>query len=112
MGAIDTIRPLKRLPPPPVHFDIDPVRNAGNLFSRLWQFYCALAAKRRSRLALDELSTHLLDDIGVSEIPGAARVCGPVLAVGCEAMLPSSLLPQNGSDGRQSAATRRSRCRR
>ncbi|MDX0777444.1 DUF1127 domain-containing protein [Sinorhizobium medicae] len=67
MGAIDTNRPLKRLPQPPVHFDIDPVRNAGNLFSRLWQFYCALAAKRRSRLALDELSTHLLDDIGVSE---------------------------------------------
>ncbi|PJR13569.1 hypothetical protein CEJ86_20440 [Sinorhizobium meliloti] len=35
--------------------------------SRLWQLYSKLASKRRSRLALDELSTHLLDDIGVSE---------------------------------------------
>ncbi|WEJ08837.1 DUF1127 domain-containing protein [Sinorhizobium sp. M103] len=40
---------------------------AGNLLSRLWQLYSKLASKRRSRLALDELSTHLLDDIGVSE---------------------------------------------
>ncbi|WFU49223.1 DUF1127 domain-containing protein [Sinorhizobium terangae] len=41
-----------------------PVRN---VFSRLWHHYCALAAKRRSRLALDELDKHLLDDIGLTE---------------------------------------------
>ncbi|WP_324761825.1 DUF1127 domain-containing protein [Sinorhizobium meliloti] len=67
MGAIDAIQPRERNPRPPARFGIDSRSGAGNLLSRLWQLYCKLASKRRSRLALDELSTHLLDDIGVSE---------------------------------------------
>jgi uncharacterized protein YjiS (DUF1127 family) len=48
--------------------DFPPAERAGgNVLSRLWRLYCALAAKRRSRLALDELSAHLLKDIGLTE---------------------------------------------
>ncbi|WP_440853393.1 DUF1127 domain-containing protein [Sinorhizobium sp. 22678] len=67
MGAIDAIQPRECNARPPASFGIDSRSGAGNLLSRLWQLYCKLASKRRSRLALDELSTHLLDDIGVSE---------------------------------------------
>ena len=67
MGAIDAIQPRECNARPPARFGIDSRSGAGNLLSRLWQLYCKLASKRRSRLALDELSTHLLDDIGVSE---------------------------------------------
>ncbi|MCA1369856.1 DUF1127 domain-containing protein [Bradyrhizobium sp. BRP14] len=45
--------------------------------SRLWHFYCALAAKRRSRLALDELSAHLLTDIGVTEAKARREAAVP-----------------------------------
>lgn len=67
MGAIDAIQPRECNARPPARFGIDSRSGAGNLLSQLWQLYCKLASKRRSRLALDELSTHLLDDIGVSE---------------------------------------------
>lgn len=42
------------------------VVNDGPL-ARLWRRYCELAAKRRSRIALDEMSDWQLRDIGVSE---------------------------------------------
>ncbi|WP_244513211.1 MULTISPECIES: DUF1127 domain-containing protein [unclassified Ensifer] len=38
-----------------------------SLLKRLWGFYCELAAKRRSRLALGEMSDWQLKDIGVNE---------------------------------------------
>ncbi|MEI2299813.1 DUF1127 domain-containing protein [Ensifer sp. MJa1] len=38
-----------------------------SLLKRLWTFYCELAAKRRSRLALGEMSDWQLRDIGVCE---------------------------------------------
>lgn len=38
-----------------------------SLLKRLWGLYCELAAKRRSRLALAEMSDWQLKDIGVSE---------------------------------------------
>ncbi|WP_209439309.1 DUF1127 domain-containing protein [Sinorhizobium arboris] len=66
MGAIDAIQPSKRIARSQVRFGIESGSGTGNVLSRIWRFYCAVAAKRRSRLALDELSTHLLDDIGVS----------------------------------------------
>ncbi|WP_419178569.1 DUF1127 domain-containing protein [Ensifer adhaerens] len=37
------------------------------LLKRLWGLYCELAAKRRSRLALGEMSDWQLKDIGVCE---------------------------------------------
>ncbi|MDK1386632.1 DUF1127 domain-containing protein [Sinorhizobium sp. 8-89] len=37
------------------------------VFAKLWYLYCSLAAKRRSRVALEELSAYQLKDIGVSE---------------------------------------------
>ncbi|MCY1744434.1 DUF1127 domain-containing protein [Ensifer sp. SL37] len=37
------------------------------LLKRLWTRYCELAAKRRGRLALEEMSEWQLKDIGVSE---------------------------------------------
>ncbi|MFK0272774.1 DUF1127 domain-containing protein [Ensifer sp. NPDC090286] len=36
-----------------------------SLLKRLWSLYCTLAAKRRGRLALGELSEWQLKDIGV-----------------------------------------------
>ncbi|WP_043614515.1 DUF1127 domain-containing protein [Ensifer sp. ZNC0028] len=36
-----------------------------SLLKRLWSLYCTLAAKRRGRLALGELSEWQLQDIGV-----------------------------------------------
>lgn len=65
MGTIDTFQSPGRISRPRARFGIE--SGGAGMLSRLWHFYCALAAKRRSRLALDELSTHLLDDIGVSE---------------------------------------------
>ncbi|PDT84496.1 DUF1127 domain-containing protein [Sinorhizobium sp. BJ1] len=35
--------------------------------ARLWRAYCTLAAKRRSRLELGDLSVDQLKDIGVTE---------------------------------------------
>ncbi|MDF8354460.1 MULTISPECIES: DUF1127 domain-containing protein [Ensifer] len=37
------------------------------MLKRLWTRYCELAAKRRGRLALEEMSEWQLKDIGVSE---------------------------------------------
>ena len=37
------------------------------LLKRLWGLYCALAAKRRGRLALGEMSDWQLKDIGICE---------------------------------------------
>jgi len=37
-----------------------------SVLRRLWGFYCELAAKRRGRLALGEMSDWQLKDIGVS----------------------------------------------
>ncbi|MDK1373047.1 DUF1127 domain-containing protein [Sinorhizobium sp. 6-70] len=64
--AIQSLRP-RAVAPPNAHFACEHQRQARNVFSRLWRRYCALAAVRRSRLALDELSRHQLDDIGVTE---------------------------------------------
>ncbi|MGN7879683.1 DUF1127 domain-containing protein [Sinorhizobium sp. Sb3] len=38
-----------------------------SLLKRLWGLYCELAAKRRGRMALGEMSDWQLRDIGVSE---------------------------------------------
>ncbi|MEY9163406.1 uncharacterized protein YjiS (DUF1127 family) [Sinorhizobium fredii] len=38
-----------------------------NILARLWRAYCTLAAKRRSRLELGDLSVDQLKDIGVTE---------------------------------------------
>lgn len=38
-----------------------------SVLKRLWGLYCKLAAKRRGRLALGEMSNWQLRDIGVSE---------------------------------------------
>ncbi|AUX76549.1 MULTISPECIES: DUF1127 domain-containing protein [Sinorhizobium] len=45
--------------------------------ARLWRFYCALAAKRRSRLVLGDLSDHQLKDIGVSEAEARREAAVP-----------------------------------
>lgn len=50
-----------------VGFDVELPRGAGNILQQLWRVYCFLAAKRRSRLALEEMSDWQLSDIGVSE---------------------------------------------
>lgn len=50
-----------------VGFDVELPRGAGNVLQQLWRFYCFLAAKRRSRLALEEMSDWQLSDIGVSD---------------------------------------------
>ncbi len=38
-----------------------------SLLKRIWGLYCALAARRRGRLALGEMSDWQLNDIGVSQ---------------------------------------------
>ncbi|WP_246707598.1 DUF1127 domain-containing protein [Ensifer oleiphilus] len=48
-------------------FDVDFSGRAKNTLHQLWRLYCFLAAKRRSRLALEEMSDWQLSDIGVSE---------------------------------------------
>ncbi|THK38500.1 DUF1127 domain-containing protein [Ensifer sp. MPMI2T] len=69
MKAIVAVQSLRPQAPPPRkgRFAYEHQGPARNVFSRLWHYYCALAAKRRSRLALEELSEHLLEDIGVTE---------------------------------------------
>lgn len=48
-----------------------------SVFVRLWRFYCALAAKKRSRLALDELSDKQLKDIGISKAEARREAAVP-----------------------------------
>ncbi|MCA1405125.1 DUF1127 domain-containing protein [Ensifer sp. IC3342] len=69
MNTIHTIHlsPRREIAAREARFDYDLQRSEGNVLWRLWRFYCALAAKRRSRLALEELSAHLLEDIGLTE---------------------------------------------
>ena len=71
MSAIDTIcsstvekapRARRR-----VGFDVEFSGRAKNTLQHLWRLYCLLAAKRRSRIALEEMSDWQLSDIGVSE---------------------------------------------
>ncbi|OCP19067.1 MULTISPECIES: DUF1127 domain-containing protein [unclassified Ensifer] len=50
-----------------VGFDVEFSGRAKNALQRLWRLYCFLAAKRRSRLALEEMSDWQLRDIGVCE---------------------------------------------
>ncbi|WP_312362071.1 DUF1127 domain-containing protein [Ensifer sp.] len=50
-----------------VGFDVEFSGRATGVLHQLWRFYCVLAAKRRSRLALEEMSDWQLCDIGVSE---------------------------------------------
>ncbi|WP_331374418.1 DUF1127 domain-containing protein [Sinorhizobium chiapasense] len=64
--AIQSVRP-RALAPRKARFVYEHQSPARNVFSRLWHHYCALAAKRRSRLALEELSRYQLNDIGVTE---------------------------------------------
>ncbi|MCA1442408.1 DUF1127 domain-containing protein [Ensifer sp. IC4062] len=64
--AIQSLRP-QAAPARKARFTYEHQGLARNVFSRLWHYYCALAAKRRSRRALEELSEHLLEDIGVTE---------------------------------------------
>ena len=49
----------------------------GKILLRLWRFYCALAAKRRSRLVLGDLSAYQLKDIGVSEAEARREAAVP-----------------------------------
>lgn len=69
MDTIDTIRPLARRTVlyNGRRFGSEFHVPKGNVFARLWRFYCTRAAKRRSRLALGELSADLLKDIGLTE---------------------------------------------
>ena len=48
-----------------------------NILAWLLRFYCALAAKRRSRLALQEMSMHLLKDIGLTEVEAQREASVP-----------------------------------
>ncbi|APG84634.1 hypothetical protein SAMCFNEI73_Ch2003 [Sinorhizobium americanum] len=48
-----------------------------NILTWLWRFYCALAAKRRSRLVLGDLSAHQLKDIGISEAEARREAAVP-----------------------------------
>ncbi|MGF6175669.1 DUF1127 domain-containing protein [Ensifer sp. 4252] len=48
-------------------FDVEFSGSAKSALQRLWRLYCFLAAKRRSRLALEEMSDWQLSDIGVCE---------------------------------------------
>lgn len=48
-------------------FDVEFSGRAKNALQQMWRLYCFLAAKRRSRLALEEMSDWQLRDIGVSE---------------------------------------------
>ncbi len=48
-----------------------------NILARLWRFYCTLAAKRRSRLVLGDLSLHQLKDIGVTEAEARREAAVP-----------------------------------
>ena len=79
MDAIDTIPSSwqQELRHRDARFDYDPQRTAGSLLSRLWHRYCALAAKKRSRLALEELSTHMLEDIGLTEAEARREAAVP-----------------------------------
>lgn len=63
MGTIDAIRLS------PQNAERSRVRGGPgeNILARLWRFYCTLAAKRRGRLVLGDLSIHQLKDIGVTE---------------------------------------------
>lgn len=69
MDTIDTIRPLR--------FVDESQGPEGNVLARLWHFYCARAAKRRSRLALGELSADLLKDIGLTEAEARREAAVP-----------------------------------
>ena len=74
MSTIDTIR----LSPQPAeatnHRDAPADRN---ILVRLWRVYCALTAKRRSRLVLGDLSAHELKDIGVTEAEARREAAVP-----------------------------------
>lgn len=50
-----------------VGFDVEFSGSAKNAMQRLWRLYCFLAARRRSRIALEEMSDWQLSDIGVCE---------------------------------------------
>jgi len=77
MSAIDAIQPGRDAAYAGSRFAYGGQGAERNLLSRLWHFYCALAAKRRSRLALDELSAHLLTDIGVTEAEARREAAVP-----------------------------------
>ncbi|KQW58936.1 hypothetical protein ASD02_08245 [Ensifer sp. Root1252] len=71
MSTIDTIcsAVVKKAPRArrKIGFDVEISGSAKNALQRLWRLYCFLAAKRRSRLALEEMSDWQLSDIGVCE---------------------------------------------
>lgn len=71
MSTIDTIclsRPeAKSVSRPSTLLGGDYSDERESLLKRLWGLYCELAAKRRSRLALGDMSEWQLKDIGVSE---------------------------------------------
>jgi uncharacterized protein YjiS (DUF1127 family) len=78
MDAIVTIRPLpRRNVIGDERFAYDFPRPERNVLSRLWHLYCMLAAKRRSRLALEELGVHLLKDVGLTETEARREAAVP-----------------------------------
>ncbi|OAP42584.1 hypothetical protein AU381_15495 [Sinorhizobium glycinis] len=79
MDAIETIRPslLRNVTGDESRFAYEFQCAEGNPILRLWHLYCALAAKRRSRLALQEMSMHLLKDIGLTEVEAQREASVP-----------------------------------
>ncbi|WP_457583284.1 DUF1127 domain-containing protein [Ensifer canadensis] len=71
MSTIDTIcsTAVKKAPRArrKIGFDVEFLGSAKSALQRLWRLYCFLAARRRSRLALEEMSAWQLIDIGVCE---------------------------------------------
>ncbi|WEX86992.1 DUF1127 domain-containing protein [Sinorhizobium garamanticum] len=79
MNTIDTIHlsPWREIAAREARFGYGLQRPQRNVLSRLWHLYCTLAAKRRSRLALEELSPHLLKDIGLTETEARREAAVP-----------------------------------
>lgn len=69
MGTIDAIRLSRnrRIGVSHANFASHGELGAGMMLVRFWHYFRALAAKRRSRIALGELTAEQLVDIGLNE---------------------------------------------
>ncbi|WP_193377904.1 DUF1127 domain-containing protein [Sinorhizobium fredii] len=75
MGTIDAIRSSPQSEQ--ISVTRGPEHRGASLLARLWQSYCELAARRRSRLALATLGAHELCDIGVTEAEARREAAVP-----------------------------------
>ncbi|AWI57325.1 hypothetical protein AB395_00001670 [Sinorhizobium fredii CCBAU 45436] len=77
VNAMSTIDTIRLSPQRTENFAFRASPGDGNILARLWRVYCTLAAKRRSRLELGDLSVDQLKDIGLTEAEARREAARP-----------------------------------